>query len=156
MTFDGSALTLTGTFNKIPTNEGVYYASGARGTTATLANRFAQQVANGFLTFTDTAADGATWNIGTSGFWSFTFIGRPGDRAGGLYRVATAATNVTPVAAASVDRFMYFYWTNTSSNEYTQTFVGRLLSGQLIKMYSTVGAFTLNEAQMRVTLLSAI
>ena len=147
----------TGTFNKIPTNEGLYTASGARGTTATNANRFTATIANTFLTFTDTAADGATWNIGTSGFWSFTFIARPGDRASGLYRVAAVSTNVTPVATANADRLIYFFWTSTSSNEHTQTFVGRLLAGQLIKMYSsTGGAFTNNEAQMRITLLSAI
>jgi hypothetical protein len=146
----------SGTFNKIPSNEGLYYASGTRGTTATNANNFTQQIANGYLTFTNTAADGATWNIGTSGFWSFTFTARPGNRGAGLYRVAAVSTNVTPSATASADRLLYFFWTDTSSNEHTQTFVGRLLSGQLIKMYSTIGAFFANQASMRVTLLSAI
>jgi hypothetical protein len=145
----------TGTFNKIPTNEGLYTASGTGGSTATNANRFTQVSANSFLTFTNDAVNGAYWTIGTSGFWSIVLIVRPGSMLVGVYR-GTVGANTVPSATASTDRFIYAYMANTASNEYTQTFVGRILAGEIIKVFTNGAYLTNGQSQVRYTLLSAI
>jgi hypothetical protein len=73
----------------------------------------------------------------------------------GVYR-GTVGANTVPSATASTDRFIYAYMANTASNEYTQTFVGRILAGEIIKVFTNGAYLTNGQSQVRYTLLSAI
>ena len=142
----------TGTFNKIPTNEGLYTSSGAGGTTSSNANRFTLVTANCLLTFTDSTVYGSYWTIGTSGFWSIVLVAIIPQGLLGIYRGAFTL-NTVPSGTPSTDRLAYQNF-NLASN--TITFVGRLLAGEVVKVYTNGYYLTNNTGQIRFTLVSAI
>ena len=153
LTFDGTALSLTGTFNKIPTNEGYYTSQNSRGTTATFATRWTQVSANNTqLTFTDSAANGSYWTVNVSGFYSLIIVGTVQPNYVSMYRT-TAAGNPNP-QTASQDRFTFQYLTATSSNEWTNSAVVRLLAGEIFKVVSQSNLAA--TYSYRTTLVAAI
>ena len=137
-----TGVTVTGTFNKIPANEGYYENMNSRGSSSTAAIFASATNIGNFTTLvtytTGSATFGDTWTINQTGYYSFnmTYSG-VNNQWTALMKVPFQSTIITlsaTVPAVSTNRLWYEY---RGPQENTFSGVYYLTSGTLIKLYAS-------------------